>query len=424
MSYINKRVPGADQFFPLNDPPIGTAYSKDLYPQNAELPTLFKPITIRGVTFKNRIIVSPMCQYSADDGHATDWHLVELGGYATRGVGAICVEATSVVPEGRVSPEDVGLWKDSQIAPLKRIVDFAHAHGTVIGVQLGHAGRKASTYAPWVHSDFAGTFRAPKEVARKHEGGWPDNVLGPSDIPYSNQYDKPKPMTEEDLQHAEDAFVQAAERCKQVGFDFIEIHGAHGYLIHQFLSPLSNVRTDQYGGSLENRLRWPLRVAQKVRAVWDKPLFYRISATDWADTPEQDANGKWTQWGIEQSKIFTGELEKLGIDLIDTTTGGIWEKQRIDVGPGYQTPFAEALKKAHPNLAIGTVGLITEAEQAESYLRDGKADVVFIARALIRNPNWAIHAAEKLGVAIKPANQHERGWAKLLTPARAGVTKP
>ncbi|EJF66848.1 FMN-linked oxidoreductase [Dichomitus squalens LYAD-421 SS1] len=411
MSYINRPVPGADQYFPLNEPPIGSPYPKDVYPQNAELPTLFKPITIRGVTFKNRIFVSPMCQYSSDNGHATDWQLVHIGGYATRGVGAICLEATAVVPEGRISPEDAGLWTNSQIVPLKRIVNFAHAQGTIIG-----------------------TWKAPTYVAGKDEGGWPDDVPGPSDIPFSDQYPKPKPMTEEDLQRVEDAFVQAVERCKQVGFDFIEIHGAHGYLFHEFLSPLSNVRTDQYGGPLENRLRWPLRVAQKARAAWDKPLFYRISATDWAEGPEQDTNGEWKQWGIEQSKIFTGELEKLGIDLIDCSSGGNWVKQKIDVGPGYQasspalpplafsTPFAEALKKAHPNLPIGTVGLITEAEQAESYLRDGKADVVFLARALIRDPHWAIRAAEKLGVAVKPANQYERGWVDMLTPARAGAT--
>ncbi|KAI0735007.1 FMN-linked oxidoreductase [Earliella scabrosa] len=421
--YINKPVPGAHQYLPLNEPAIGAPYSESTYPQNATIPTLFKSINIRGVTFKNRIFVSPMCQYSSDNGHATDWHFVHIGGFATRGVGAICMEATSVVPEGRISPQDAGLWTDSQIAPLKRIVDFTHAHGTIIGVQLAHAGRKASTYAPWVHSDMAKSWRAPTYVAGEQEGGWPDRVSGPSDIPFSDQYPKPVPMSEEEILRVENAFVEAVERCKQVGYDFIEIHGAHGYLFHEFMSPLSNVRNDQYGGSLENRMRWPLRVAQKVRAAWDKPFFYRISATDWAEGPEKDASGEWKQWGIEQSKILVGELQRLGVDLIDCSTGGNWVQQQIAVGPGYQVPFAEELKNAYPNLPIGAVGMITEPDQAEAYLRDGKADVVFLARELIRTPHWPILAAQKLGVAVKPANQYERGWTEMLTPARSGETE-
>ncbi|RPD82391.1 FMN-linked oxidoreductase [Lentinus tigrinus ALCF2SS1-7] len=420
--YINKPVPGIDQYISLNEPAIGTAYSESVYPQNANLPVLFKPITIRGLTFKNRIFVSPMCQYSSDNGHATDWHFVHIGGFATRGVGAICMEATAVVPEGRISPEDAGLWTDSQMEPLKRIVNFAHSQGTLIGVQLAHAGRKASTYAPWVHSDIAKTFRAPTYVASEKESGWPDRVAAPSDIPFSDQYPKPQPMSEEEILRVENAFVEAVERCKQIGYDFIEVHGAHGYLQHEFLSPLSNVRTDQYGGSLENRMRWPLRVAQKIRAAWDKPFFYRISATEWAEGPEKGANGEWKQWGIEQSKIFVGELQKLGVDLIDCSTGGNWVKQKIAVGPGYQVPYAEALKKAHPDLPIGTVGMVTDPEQAESYLSGGKADVVFLARELIRTPHWAILAAHKLGVAVKPANQYERGWVQMLTPAHPGAS--
>ncbi|KAI0361437.1 FMN-linked oxidoreductase [Trametes cingulata] len=419
--HINERVPDTDQYYPLNQPSIGSAYPKEVYPQNAELPELFKPLTIRGMTFSNRIFVSPMCQYSSDDGHATDWHLVHIGGFATRGAGAICMEATAVVPEGRISPEDAGLWTDSQIAPLKRIVAFAKAHGSKIGVQLAHAGRKASTYAPWVHSDIAKTRRAPTYVAGKDEGGWPDDVYGPSEIPFSDQYPKPKALTEQQLSDLLDAFVKATERCKEVGFDFIEIHAAHGYLLHEFVSPLSNVRTDAYGGSLENRLRFPLQVVEKVRSAWDKPLFVRISATDWAEGPEKDpASGEWKQWGIEQSKIYVGELKKLGVDLIDCSSGGNWVQQKITIVPGYQVPFAEALKNAHPDILIGAVGLITEPEQAESYLRDGKADVVFLARELIRTPHWPILAAQKLGVAVKPANQYERGFVEMLTPARPG----
>ncbi|KAH7930385.1 NADH:flavin oxidoreductase 2 [Leucogyrophana mollusca] len=426
MANLNRGVDVVDGYFPLNDPEIGSAYTNiartaayDVFPRNATPPVLFQPLTIRGTTFKNRIWVSPMCQYSSDNGHATDWHLVHLGGYASRGVGAIVIEATSVVPEGRISPEDAGLWTDSQIAPLKRIVNFAHSQGTKIGVQLAHAGRKASTLAPWVASNAAGTHKASTRVAQANEGGWPDDVYGPSNIPFASNYPQPKAMTKADIEHVEDAFVSAVERCKIIGFDFIEIHGAHGYLIHSFLSPLSNDRKDEYGGELANRLRFPLRVAQRVREAWgDKPLFVRISATDWAEGPELGDDGVWKQWGLEQSKIFVGELHKLGVDLIDTSSGGNWEKQNFTLCNGYQVPFAEALKSAYPQLAIGAVGLIVDPHQAESYLKDGKADVVFLARELMRDPHWALTAARALGVAVKPANQYERCWPEMLAPAK------
>lgn len=413
-------VQEAGQFYPSNEPVIGATYPGPVYPQNAKLPKLFQPLTIRGTTFKNRIFVSPMCQYSSDNGHATDWHLVHIGGFATRGAGAICLEATSPVPEGRISPQDAGLWADSQIAPLQRIVKFAHAHGTLIGVQLGHAGRKASTLSPWLHSDPAHTRVASSWVAPKEDGGWPDEVYGPSDIPFAPDYPTPKAMDEAHMQYVEDAWLKAVERCKTIGFDFIEFHGAHGYLLHSFLSPLSNTRADAYGGQpLANRMRWPLRLIARARAAWDKPLFVRISATDWAEGPEQAPDGTWTQWGIEQSKVFVGELQKLGVDLIDCSTGGLWAQQQIPLGPGYQVPFAEQLKKAYPNLPIGAVGLITEPEQAESYLNEGKADVVFLARELMRDPHWPILAAQKLGVAVKPANQYERAWPTVITPNTA-----
>ncbi|OBZ78749.1 putative NADPH dehydrogenase C23G7.10c [Grifola frondosa] len=410
MSHINKPVPGADQFYPLNDPPIGAPLPQKTYPQNAELPILFQPLTIRGTTFKNRIFVSPMCQYSSDNGHATDWHLVHIGGFATRGAGAICIEATAVVPEGRISPEDAGLWTDSQIAPLQRIVKFAHAQGTKIGIQLAHAGRKSSTLAPWVHYHRPTLHKAPTSVAQKDEGGWPDEVYGPSDIPFADDYPVPKAMTESDMLHVEDAFIKAIERCEKIGFDFIEIHAAHGYLLHEFVSPLSNVRTDAYGGSLENRLRWPLRLFSRCRAAWSKPFFVRISATDWAEGPEKGADGEWKQWGIEQSKVYAGEMQKIGIDLIDCSSGGNWVKQQIALVPGYQVPFAEALKKTYPNLPIGAVGLITDPVVAESYLHDGKADAIFLARELMRTPHWPLFAAQALGVAVKSANQYERAF--------------
>ncbi|KAJ7293141.1 NADH:flavin oxidoreductase 2 [Mycena rebaudengoi] len=403
MPNINKPVPGAHEYYPLSEPPIGTYHDTE-----DKRPALFRPLQIKEVKFKNRIFVSPMCQYSSSDGHATDWHFVHIGGFATRGVGAICMEATAVVPEGRISPEDAGLWTDSQMEPLKKIVRFSHAHGTKIGVQLAHAGRKASTYAPWVKPQGKGE----SWVAQENENGWPDKVSAPSDIPYSETYPQPKAMTEDDMKHLEDAFVAALKRCEQIGFDFIEIHAAHGYLLHEFVSPLSNIRTDQYGGSLENRLRFPLRLLQRCREAWkDKPLFVRISASDWKEGPEKAEDGTWLQWGIEQSNIWVAEMLRLGVvDLLDASSGANWAKQKIPLYPGYQVPFAEAIKKAHPSLPVGAVGLITDPVVAESYLQSGKADVVFLARELLRNPHWALLAAQKLGSKVKPANQYERAW--------------
>ncbi|CAA7265935.1 unnamed protein product [Cyclocybe aegerita] len=402
--YLNKAVPNTYQYFPLNEPEIGAAQK----PEDDQNLLLFKPLTIRDVVFKNRIFVSPMCQYSSDNGHATDWHFVHIGGFATRGVGAICMEATSVVPEGRISPQDAGLWTDTQIEPLKRIVNFAHAQGSKIGVQLAHAGRKASMHAPWVQSKAGSDARA---FADENEDGWPSRVYGPSEIPYSSRYPKPNPLTEQELLDLEEAFSAAIERCKKAGFDFIEIHGAHGYLFHSFLSPLSNNRADQFGGqSLENRLRFLLRVVKRCRAACDRPLFVRISASDWAEFPEKDESGVWKQWGIEQSSILVGKLKELGVDLVDCSSGGNWREQNIPVVPGYQVPFAEALKKAHPDMPVGAVGLITEPVQAESILKNGQADIVFLGRELLRNPHWPIMAAQKLNVKVKPANQYERAW--------------
>ncbi|KAG6862138.1 hypothetical protein C0995_004220 [Termitomyces sp. Mi166 len=344
-----------------------------------------------------------MCQYSADNGHATDWHFVHIGGFATRGAGAICMEATAVVPEGRIAPEDLGLWADTQIEPLRRIVNFCHAQGAKIGIQLAHAGRKASTHAPWVQRK-AG--RGVPYTATADENGWPDNVLGPSDLPFSEIYPSPKAMLEEDMDVVVRAFVFAVER-----FDFIEIHAAHGYLLHSFVSPLSNVRDDRYGEQpLENRLRFPLRVVEACRRAWEGPLWVRISACDWAEGPEQDESGIWRQWGIEQSKIFAGEMQKLGVDLVDASSGGNWVNQEIPLKHGYQVHFAEALKQAHPSLVISTVGLITDPAEANSYIESGKADVISLARELLRTPHWPLLAAKELGVTVKAANQYERAW--------------
>ncbi|KAF5352340.1 hypothetical protein D9756_006307 [Leucocoprinus leucothites] len=403
---INKAVPNADQFYPLNEPAISTVLNT-----SSGTPKLFEPLTLRGVTFKNRIWVSPMCQFSSDDGHATDWHLVHLGSFATHGAGAIMVEATAVVPEGRISPEDAGLWKDSQIAPLKRIVSFAHAHDTKIGIQLAHAGRKSSTHAPWVQKS-AG--KGASSVATKEENGWPDQVYAPSEISYHQGfYPDPHAATEEYLNQLTDAFIDSARRADEAGFDFIELHAAHGYLLHEFLSPLSNTRSDIYGGQpLENRLRFLLQLTEKVRVAWPshKPLFVRISATDWAEGPEKDETGKWLQWGTEQSTILSERLQKLGVDFIDCSTGGNWQQQKIPVAPGYQVPFAAELKKALPNLPVGTVGAITEPQEAEAYLQEGKADVILMAREFLRNPSWPLYAARQLGVTLKAANQYDMAW--------------
>jgi len=248
------------------------------------------------------------------------------------------VEATAVVPEGRISPEDAGLWTDSQIAPLKRVVDFAHTQAAKVGIQLAHAGRKASTLAPWVQKSADRTRRVDTSIAFANENGWPDNVYGPTDVPWAKDYPTPKGMTEDDLQYVEDAFVAATKRSALAGFDFIEVHGAHGYLLHSFLSPLTNTRSDRYGGqSFENRTRFLLRVVKAVRAAWaERPLFVRLSATDWAEGPEKDADGKWLQWGIEQTILLAGELKKLGVDLVDVSSGGNWAAQKIPVAPGYQ----------------------------------------------------------------------------------------
>ncbi|KAG6866039.1 hypothetical protein C0991_009136 [Blastosporella zonata] len=236
-------------------------------------------------------------------------------------------------------------------------------------------------------------------------------VLGPSDVPFASTYPSPKAMSEKDMEKVVDAFVSAIERCKKAGFDFIEIHAAHGYLLHSFVSPLSNVRDDQYGGQpLENRMRFPLRVIEACRQAWDKPLWVRISASDWAEGLEQDASGAWKQWGIEQSKVFSSEMQKLGVDLVDASSGGNWSKQNIPLKHGYQVHFAEALKQALPSLTISAVGLITDPLEANSYIESGKADVISLARELLRAPHWALIAAQKLGVTVKAANQYERAW--------------
>ncbi|CUA68386.1 Putative NADPH dehydrogenase C23G7,10c [Rhizoctonia solani] len=410
-------APGVEGYYPLNEPQIGTLCSKDTYPQNKTVPKLFQPLQIRNTTFKNRIWASPMCQYSAIDGHMTDWHLVHLGGFAARGVGSVMLEATAVLPEGRISPGCPGIWTDSQIAPMKRIVNFIHAQGAVVGIQLSHAGRKASTLPPWISASQKAAGNNTM-VAVEEQSGWPTKVVGPSTIPFGDNYPRPKAMTLEDIDALEKAYLDAVERCKQIGFDFLEIHGAHGYLLHSFSSPLSNDRTDIYGGSLDNRLRLPLRIVRAVRQAWDdeKPLFYRVSASDWAEGPEQDATGEWKSWGIEQTVELAKRLKAEGVDLIDTSSGGNWLAQKIAVGPMYQVPFAERIKQEVPEIMVGSVGLITSPQQAEGILQDGKADVVMLGRELLRHVDFPIYAAQELGVVVKPANQYERAWTRMMKP--------
>ncbi|KAI5453560.1 hypothetical protein NCC49_005386 [Naganishia albida] len=428
-------VPGYPTFMPANPQPVASLI-KDTkaYPQNGgKIPRVYQELELRGTVFKNRLFAAPMCQYSSDNGHATDWHFVHYGSMATRGIGAIVMEATAVVPEGRISPEDAGIWQDSQIAPLKRIVDFCHSQGTLIGIQLAHAGRKASCLSPWAQEqmDANPEYKGIKEgrsVASKEAGGWPDNVQAPSAIPFSPEYPVPQEMTAAKIEELKQAFKDAVERCKKAGFDFIEIHGAHGYLLHNYVSPLSNHRTDNYGGTLDNRLRLPLEIATAMREQWDKPIFYRVSATDWFEGEERcddahdkdhEGHGEWRFWGIQQTTILAQKLKDIGIDLIDVSSGGNYAGQKIPVGPGYQVPFAAHIKKEVPGLTVGAVGLITESVQANEILESDEADVILLARELLRNVDFPIEVAEKLDIAVQPAVQYARAWTRMLKPKEA-----
>lgn len=353
---------------------------------------LFAPLTLRGVTARNRIWLAPMCQYSAfdRDGMPTDWHLVNLGQHATGGFGLVMTEAAAVVPEGRISPEDVGIWSDEHIAPWRRIADFVRGQGAVPAMQLAHAGRKASTYGL---SGAAGTVPAT-------DGGW--EPRGPSAVAFEG-YVVPAELDVDEITAIPRAFAEAAARAEQAGFDVVEIHAAHGYLLHQFLSPLANQRTDGYGGSFEARTRLVVEVADAIRAVWpdDKPLFVRLSATDWADGG----------WDVEQSARLGAILKDHGVDLVDVSSGGLVAHQKITVGPGYQVPFAAEVRR-DSGLPTVAVGLITEPEQAEQVLADGSADAVMLARVAIREPAWPLRAAHELGVAPQDAPyppQHARG---------------
>jgi 2,4-dienoyl-CoA reductase-like NADH-dependent reductase (Old Yellow Enzyme family) len=337
---------------------------------------LFENYKIRGIEFRNRLWVSPMCQYSSADGMPTDWHLVHLGSRAVGGAGLVIMEATAVSPEGRISPADAGIWSDAHADAYQRITAFIKEQGAVAGIQLAHAGRKASTAEPWNGG----------KLVDEGYGGW--EPVAPSAIAFADDYPMPHAMTKEDIEKATEDFVAAAKRAVQAGFETIEIHAAHGYLFHEFLSPLSNKRTDEYGGSLKNRLRFPLAVAKKVRAAVPEnlPVFARISATDWVDGG----------WDLEQSIEFCKELKNIGIDLIDVSTGGNVPDAKIPVAPGYQVPFAAAIRQ-QVGIAAGAVGMITDAAQAESILQKGEADAVLIAREFLRDPYFPFTAAAEFG---------------------------
>ncbi len=348
---------------------------------------LFSPFKLRGVEFKNRIFVAPMCQYSAQDGIASAWHLVHLGGRAVGGAGMVMVEATAVVAEGRISPYDLGIWSDRHAEALAPIAHFIRQQGAVPAIQLAHAGRKASTDAPWLS----------RSALKPEQGGW--QVLAPSAISFSADSPMPRELAGEELDGIVKSFADAARRALQAGFEAAEIHMAHGYLLHQFLSPLTNRRADAYGGSLENRARLPLQVARAVRAVWPRelPLFVRISATDWVEGG----------WDLPQSLELCRWLKEIGIDLIDCSTGGLVSDARIPVAPGFQTPFATAIRQ-EVGIAVGAVGLITAAVQAEQIVATGLADVVLLARELLRDPYWPLHAAHTLGVDVPWPQQYQR----------------
>ncbi|KAI0489618.1 NADPH dehydrogenase [Xylaria cf. heliscus] len=409
-SVENKAAPGAPFYTPVQDPPAGTALDP------ATAPTLFQPLKIRGLTVQNRFAVSPMCQYSADDGHLTDWHFAHLSQLIIRGAALTIVEATSVLPNGRISPQDSGLWQDSQIAPLKRIVDFAHSQGQKIGIQIGHAGRKAGVLAPWLMPRGKHGILASKE-----HGGWGDNVWAPSPISFSpaeDEYAEPKEMTIADIKELVKAFRDTARRAVEAGFDVIELHGAHGYLLTQFLSPVSNHRTDEYGGSFENRTRLLFEVIAAVREVTppEMPLFLRLSATEWMEYAGEPS------WTLEDTIRLAKLLPGTGIDLLDVSSGGNHEAQKIHVHPYYQIDLAgqvrEALQKEGLKLLIGAVGMITTGEMARDIVQEGeghapKADLVLIARQFLREPEFPLRVAHQLGVEVKWPNQYHRaGWPK------------
>ncbi|MCB1791238.1 MAG: NADH:flavin oxidoreductase/NADH oxidase [Gammaproteobacteria bacterium] len=352
-------------------------------------PRLFTPLSLRGVTLPNRVVVSPMCQYSAVEGCAQDWHLMHLGNLAVSGNGMLIMEMTNVAAQGRITPHCMGLYDDACEQALARVIGFCRAHShSVLAVQLAHAGRKASTRPPWVG----------RAALKPEDGGW--QPLAPSAVAASADDLLPRALSADEIDDLVTAFADAARRALRIGFDAIELHAAHGYLLHQFLSPLSNLRDDAYGGSLQNRMRFPLAVFDAVRAVWpeERPLGVRLSATDWIEGG----------WDMPQSLAFISELKARGCDWIDVSSGGLSPAQRIVDGPGYQVPLAAEVKR-HTRMAVMTVGRITEPQQAEDILAAGDADLIAIARGMLYDPRWAWHAADALGAEADYPAQYLRG---------------
>ena len=352
------------------------------------MPKLFEPLALRGITLKNRIVVSPMCQYSAVDGFANDWHLVHLGSRAVGGAALIIQEATAVSPEGRISPEDLGIWKDEHLPMLQRITAFITAQGSVPGIQLAHAGRKASTFSPWTGAG----------AVAESEGGWP--VVGPSAVPFADSYSQPEALDAAGIAKVIADFRAAALRALTAGFQVIELHAAHGYLLHEFLSPLSNQRSDEYGGTFENRIRLLLEVVATTREVWPEelPLLVRLSVTDWTEGG----------WNADESTQLAAMLKVRGVDMIDCSTGGNVPQAPIPVGPGYQVQFAERIRQ-ETSMLTGAVGLITTPAEAEAILANGQADVVLLAREFLREPYFPLVAAHELGAEMPWPVQYERG---------------
>ncbi|KAK7464766.1 NADH-dependent flavin oxidoreductase [Stygiomarasmius scandens] len=400
---INKPAPNVPFFSPLQDPPSGTANASQ--PNDAPIPKIFTPIKIRDVTFQNRIFVPPLCQYSAENGHATPWHMAHIGGIVSRGFGLTFMEATAVTPEGRITPEDLGIWQDSQIEPLKQIVDFAHSQGQKIGIQLAHSGRKGSGVAPWLHPSANATLAA---------GGFP--IVAPSAVPFSETSPVPHELTKAEIANFVKAWADAARRALRAGFDVIEIHNAHGYLLDEFISPVSNKRTDEYGGSFENRIRFTLEVVDAVRGVVPDgmPVFLRISASDRMETADEPS---WTN--ADTIRLAPILLEH-GIDFLDVSSAGNSPKQSLGF-LGAQQEYAKEIKKSLADLQaqgklggkkllIGTVGGIKSGIQAEKYLQEDVADVVSVGRQTQKEPGIVWKFAEELGVVIHVANQIAWGF--------------
>jgi 2,4-dienoyl-CoA reductase-like NADH-dependent reductase (Old Yellow Enzyme family) len=349
---------------------------------------LFSPFKLRDVEFRNRVFVSPMCQYTSQDGLPTAWHMVHLGSRAVGGAGLVMVEATAISPEGRISPADSGLWSETHAEAFTKIAKFIFEQGAIPAIQLAHAGRKASTDLPW---------NGGKPLTAPSSRGW--QPIAPSAVPFDQTYATPVEMNAGDLERVREAFAAGARRANAAGFQVVEIHMAHGYLLHEFLSPLTNLRGDDYGGSFENRSRFPLEVANAVRAAWplEQPLFVRISCTDWVEGG----------WDLKQSVEFSKRLKEIGVDLIDCSSGGLVPNAQIPMGPNFQVPFAAAIRK-EASIATGAVGFITEAWQAEDILTEDQADVVLLAREMLRDPYWPLHAAATLGDDIVWPKQYLR----------------